>query len=209
MIGIVLIRNTSSNIINIRYSFISSETVQHIISGCSQLASKGYTERHNQVANIVHRAICEWYGLSQPTEWWELPEKVIENDRAKILWDFYMYIRTDKQVIANKPDIVVVDKNTKYTTIIDIAIPNDRNIKIKELEKVDKYQPLREELERTWKTTAVVVPVVVGALGAVTPKHTQWLAQIPGRVDASGLQKCALLGTGKILRRFLKLPGFW
>ena len=131
---------------------------------------------------------------------------MIENDPAKILWDFY--IQTDKQVIANKPDIVVVDKNTKYTTIIDIAVRNDKSIKDKELEKVDKYQPLWEELERTWKTTAVVVPVV-GALGAVTPKHTQWLAQIPGKVDAHGLQKCALLGTGKILRRFLKLPGFW
>ena len=153
------------------------------------------------------RAICEWYGLSQPSEWWELPEKVIEKDRAKVLWDFY--IRTDKQVIANKPDIVVVDKNTEYTTIIDIAIPNDWNITIKELEKVDKYQPFREELERTWTTTAIVVPVMVGALGAVTPKHTQWLTQIPGKVDERGLQKCALLGTGKILRRFLKLPGFW
>ena len=30
---------------------------------------------------------------------------------------------------------------------------------------------------------------MVGALGAVTPKHTQWIAQIPGNVDASGLQK--------------------
>ena len=112
---------------------MSSETVQHIVSGCSQLASKGYTERHNQVANIILRAIWEWYGLSRPSEWWELPEKVIENDQAKVLWDFYF--RTDKQVIANKPDIVVVDKNTKYTTTIDISIPNDRNIKIKELEK--------------------------------------------------------------------------
>ena len=158
------------------------------------------------MANIVHGAICEFYGLSQLSEWWELPEKVIENDQAKVLWDFY--IRTDKQVIANKPDIVVVDKNTKYTTMIDIAVPSDLNINVKELETVDKYQPLREELERTWRTTAIVVPVVVGALGAVTPKHTQSLAQIPVKVDASGLQRCTLLGTGSILRRFLKLPGF-
>ena len=126
---------------------------------------------------------------------------------AKILCDFHS--RTDKQVIANKPDIVVVNNNTKYITIIDMAVPNDWNIKVKELENVDKYQPLREELERTWKTTAIVVLVVVGVLGAVPPKHTQWLAQIPGKVDASGLQKCALLGTGKILRNFLRLPGFW
>ena len=185
----------------------ATESVQHIVSGCSQLASKAYTERHNQVANIVHRAICNRYGLLQPTDWWEIPEKVVENDQAKVLWDFYLH--TDKQVIANRPDIVVVDKINRTTTIIDIAVPSDFNIKVKEIEKVEKYQALREELERTWRTTAVVVPVVVGALGAVTPNCTQWLAQIPGEIEVHWLQKSALLGTGKILRRFLKLPGFW
>ena len=33
---------------------------------------------------------------------------------------------------------VVVRKNAKYTTIIDSAVPDDRNIEVKELEKVDK-----------------------------------------------------------------------
>uniref|UniRef100_A0A668ULD2 Peptidase M60 domain-containing protein n=1 Tax=Oreochromis aureus TaxID=47969 RepID=A0A668ULD2_OREAU len=35
----------------------------------------------------------------------------MENDRAKILWDFQM--QTDKMVVANQPDIVVVDKQKK------------------------------------------------------------------------------------------------
>lgn len=46
-----------------------------------------------------------------------------------------------------------VHPNNRYRTT------NDLNIKVKELEKVDKYKPLREELERTWKMTAVVVPL--------------------------------------------------
>ena len=52
-------------------------------------------------------------------------------------------------------------------------------MEIKELEEVDKYQPLWERLEITWKPTAIVVSVV-GALGAVTPKHTQWLGRYQG-----------------------------
>ena len=44
----------------------------------------------------------------------------------------------------------------------------DKN-KIK-YEKLEKYQGLKEKLERTWKVKAKVVPVVKGALGAVTPK---------------------------------------
>ena len=54
-----------------------------------------------------------------------------------------------------------------------------------------------------------VVPVVIGALGAVTPKLEEWLQQIPGTTSELSVQKSAVLGTAKILRRTLKLPGLW
>ena len=56
---------------------------------------------------------------------------------------------------------------------------------------------------------ATVVPVVIGALGAVTPTLEKWLQQIPGETSDISLQKSAVLGTAKILRRTLKLPGLW
>lgn len=31
-----------------------------------------------------------------------------------------------------------------------------------------------------WKVKATIVPVVIGALGAVTPKPGEWFQQIPG-----------------------------
>lgn len=36
---------------------------------------------------------------------------VIENDQAKMLWDFH--IKSDKLLMANQPDVVVVDKQRK------------------------------------------------------------------------------------------------
>ena len=33
---------------------VSLETVDHIVAGCSALAPIDYTDRHNQVASIVH-----------------------------------------------------------------------------------------------------------------------------------------------------------
>ncbi|CAI5636064.1 unnamed protein product [Oreochromis niloticus] len=133
--------------------------------------------------------------------------EVVENDRAKILWDFQM--QTDKMVVANQPDIVVVDKQKKTAVVIDVAVPNDSNIRKKEHEKLEKYQGLREELERMWRVKVTVVPVVIGALGAVTPKLGEWLQQIPGTTSEISVQKSAVLGTAKILRRTLKLPGLW
>jgi hypothetical protein len=183
------------------------ETIQHIISGCKMLAGTAYTERLNQVALLVYRNNCKVYELETPDKWWEIPNKVQQNDQAKILWDFH--IQTDKQVIANQPDIVLIDKSKKKAIIIDIAIPNDVNIKSKEHEKITKYQPLAEELSRIWKVKTKVIPVVVGALGALTSTHEQWLSEIPGQQDSNKIQKCTLLGTAKILRRTLKLPGLW
>ena len=53
--------------------------------------------------------------------------------------------------------------------IIDISVPRDENIQDKELEKIDKYQSLKIELEQL-KVKIMVIPVVVGALGAITDR---------------------------------------
>ena len=52
-----------------------AETVAHITSGCSKLAGSEYTERHNNVASIVYRAICAEYDLEHSKHWWVKPEK--------------------------------------------------------------------------------------------------------------------------------------
>ncbi len=115
------------------------------------------------MAGIVYRKINAEYELEVPRSRWKTPPKVVENDRAKILWDFQ--IQTDKMVVANQPDIVVVDKQWKKAVVIDVAMLSDSNIRKKEHQKLEKYQGLMEELERMWGVKAAVVPVVIGALG--------------------------------------------
>ncbi|XP_068176488.1 uncharacterized protein [Antennarius striatus] len=110
------------------------ESVQHVVAGCKMLASSAYMERHNQVAVIVYRNICTQYGLEVPKSQWDIPPKVVENGKAKILWDFSF--QTDKQLLANKPDIVVMDKEQKRAVVIDVAIPADANIRKKKHEKI-------------------------------------------------------------------------
>jgi len=70
--------------------------------------------------------------LEVPKSKWETSPKIVENDRAKILWDFQ--IQTDKQMMANELDIVGVDKLQKKS----VEIPSDSNIKKKEHEKLKK-----------------------------------------------------------------------
>ena len=76
-------------------------------------------------------------------------------------------------------------------------MPRDENIQDKELEKIDKYQSLK--IEQLWKVKIMVIPVVVGALGAIADRLPGWLAQIPGTVSEVERQKSALLGTAQVL----------
>jgi hypothetical protein len=123
------------------------ETTEHILSGCQVLAGTEYTKRHNEVAKHIHRNLCENYGIQTPERaWMHQPEAVTETEEVKILWDFE--IRTDRVIPARRPDIVVLNKSNRTVTIIDVAVPSDRNIKTKEREKIEKYQDLRLEIQR-------------------------------------------------------------
>ena len=64
----------------------------------------------------------------------------------KIYWDFM--IQCDRLIEARKPDVVLIDKRTKEVKIIDNANPGDKRVKDKEIEKREKYQMLKEEVQR-------------------------------------------------------------
>ena len=105
-----------------------------------------------------------------------------------------------------RPDIVFIDKKEREVVIIDFAIPGDDRVKDKELEKVEKYQLLKDEIAKVWHMrTEIVVPVVIGALGAVSVNFKKYMKQIGVKVSLEVIQKTALLGTAKILRKVLSL----
>ena len=177
------------------------ETVDHLVSACSKIAQTDYKERHNKVATMLHWNLCKKYDIAAAKNWWEHEvEKVVESKNIKILWDFK--IQTDKHLPYNTPDITVVEP--KQVWLIDVAIPGDSRIELKEQEKLTKYQDLKIEVERLWEKKATVVPVVVGALGAV-PKQLQYHLKTLGLdlITPSQIQKAALLGTAHILRKYL------
>ena len=59
---------------------------------------------------------------------------------------------------------------------------------------------------KLWNLRRVeVIPVVVGALGSVSKKIGQYMEQIGIDIKTGLLQKTALLGTGRILRKVLEI----
>ena len=177
------------------------ETVDHLISGCSKIAQTDYKQRHDKVATMLHWNLCKNRKLPAAEKWWQhKPEKIVQDGEKKILWDFR--IQTDRHLEHNTPDIVVVDK--KQVHIIDVAIPGDSRIDQKEIEKITKYKDLQIEIERLWKKKARVVPVVIGALGAIPKDLVRHLSTIGvDKITPHQLQKATLLGTAHILRKYM------
>ena len=66
-------------------------------------------------------------------------------------------------------------KTERKCHIINIAVPGDKRIELKEQEKIDSYIELRQEVKKIWNLLQVmVVPVVTGALGVTSKRLIDW-----------------------------------
>ena len=100
----------------------NNETISHIVSGCPKLAQKEYKKRHDNVARAIHWDLSEKYGFERSERWYDhVPDSVLKNEDYKMLWDFS--VRTDHEIEARRPDLLIIDKNEKNCQIIDVAIP--------------------------------------------------------------------------------------
>ena len=179
------------------------ESINHIVSGCSKLAQKEYERRHNNLGKIVHWKLARKCNFEAGDKWCEHePESVLENEDYKILWHFS--IQTDHVIEARRPDLVEFDKKDRICKIIDFAVSEDSRIAEKEKDKIEKYQELGRELQKIWNVKVKIIPLVVGSLGAIPKRFGNRLTQIGITIGTAQVQKTVLLGTARILRKFLK-----
>ena len=68
------------------------------------------------------------------------PETVLENQKYKVPRDFET--KTDHQISARGPDLVIINKRKRTCRIVDFTVPADHRVKLTENEKVDKYRDL-------------------------------------------------------------------
>ena len=139
----------------------ADETVAHIVSECSKLAQKEYKQvRHDNVAKMLHWKLCEKWGFNGAEKWYiHQPEKFLESENCKILWDFP--IQTEKTLEHNRPDITVIDKTSKKCILTDPACPFDTRIEKKEQAKCTNYSDLRYEIVKLWKMRKLEVNNII------------------------------------------------
>ena len=99
----------------------------------------------------------------------------------------------------------MVNEDAKECKIIDVAVPLDSRVRTKEREKIEKYGDLKREVATMWGMKKVtVIPVIISALGAVSKEFDKWIEKIGINLRTGHVQKTALLGTTRILRKVLE-----
>ena len=131
-----------------------------------------------------------------------MPDNVLENeDYITMLRDFI--IRTDHEIKVWRSDLLVIDKTENKCQIIDVAIPHDGRVGAKEEEKVEKYH-LEREIRKMWGIRTKMIPIVLGALGTILLRLKENLRTISVNTSIELIQRCALLGSARVLRKVLE-----
>jgi hypothetical protein len=78
-------------------------------------------------------------------------------------------------------------------TLIDVAIPGERNVVKKEAENILKYRDLTIEIQLMSNMKAKVIQAITGENGTISVSFRQYLGNIPA----------AIMGTVHILRKVL------
>ena len=70
---------------------------------------------------------------------------------------------------------------------------------------MSKYIDLQIECQRIWNKKVEVIPVIIGATGIVNKNIKRYVGRIPGCRNIYSLQRSAILGTERILRKVLSI----
>ena len=102
------------------------------------LYNNNNNNNNNSVSPLayLHWNICQDHDIEVIDKWYEhKPESVTHNKAIKItiMWD--MPVNTDRTITVNRPDIIIKDSVNSTCKLIDMSIPSDRNIALKEIKK--------------------------------------------------------------------------
>jgi len=156
------------------------ETTDQLTSGCPILEKNEYLIRHDKVCPHLHYSVCKALGTETTDKWYtHIPKPVCEEGDVAVLLN--QAVGTDREFTANRPDIIIKKRENTYT-LIDVAIPADRNVVQKEAEKNLKHKSLCIEIQRMYNLKCTIIPVIIGATGIVTRSLRKHLEAVPGKI---------------------------
>ena len=99
------------------------------------------------------------------------------------------------------------EKKKRTCRIVDLAVPADYGVKLKQSEKKDTNVDLARELKKSWNMKVTGIKIVVDALGTINKGLVLGLEALEIKGWVETIQTTALLKLARILRRVLETWG--
>ena len=134
--------------------------------------------------------------------------RISKDGKKEIWWDGKKEIWWDRKVETTvkldytRADLVLFERE-KECIVVDFSVPWDKNVLIKEQEKIVKYIPLAKDLSKVQKMSIKIVPIVIGGLGLVSPNLLKHLKELDISDIIGSLQTTGIVGTYNILHKVL------
>ena len=152
------------------------ETLHHVLNHCECLMER-YTWRHNSILSFI---------ISQIT-----PDGTdsVYSDLAGMMTGCST-IPTDVTITSQRPDLVVVNRQNKTVTILELSVPFELNVESTHARKVDRYQGLINDIEDN-NFTVKYYPIEIGSRGYINSDNVNRLKSfIKNHAKDSKLSTC-------------------
>ena len=129
------------------------ESVKHLISNCSELASSLYITRHNNALKCFVWPMLHKFGLIEKCPVWHSPDKVkpyYGKDGIEFWWDVPEYTgRDDENIHPPRPDgkLKIDTTDLKAIYLIEMTVPWMGNRQEKYEFKSNKYMNIQHSLQ--------------------------------------------------------------
>ena len=154
-----------------RMCHTATESTTHVLSACSKIAQILYTARHDRMLRPIYHCLLDKYNFQEsdhgkPWHQQSLPRAVLENEKAKIYWNVSFILEKPPENGANKPDVIVHDKETNTWTQLEGTVCQVDKIADRVKKKQTKYTEQRSSIKREYKSTGVYqINIVFDFLG--------------------------------------------
>ena len=172
------------------------ENVSHVLNGCRELKNI-YSKRHNRLIDLIHDKIKPAPNVTVIKDGILSPNLFQNTNNGSFITTY------------RRPDITIINRETKEVHIVEIAVPFDIHIQETYQAKFEKYFPLCIEVKVLGFKTKVII-LIIGSLGHVHCKFLSGLTNIginkkEAKIMAKFCSISAVIGSSKVWKTRCRL----
>ena len=104
-----------------------------------------------------------------------------------------------KPIVGKRPNIELINKQERYWYLVDLTIPADRRIRMKESKIINRYLDFSKELKMLRIMIMTIKQIIAGALQIVPKRLESRLKELEIRGWIETTQTTALLRSARII----------